>query len=189
MPFSGGYYATMPNQGGYYAGGWQYAAPWSGTYQPVPGGVQYAAPAAPGYYQTEPGRNRTQAGERETQGTQPGTKDTEPAKNKGTKAPGGTEEKSSRIPSITGPAPTTVEVTLPADAKLSFDGTPTRMTSAHRVFVSPPLDRGRTYYYTLTAEITRQGQPITVRERIAVWPGQTTRVTLSFPSAEATAKR
>lgn len=81
------------------------------------------------------------------------------------------------------PAPATIIVSLPADAKLKFDETVTESTSALRVFTSPALEPGKTYSYTLTAEIVRDGQLRSVREEVTVRAGAETRVTLSFPLA------
>src|SRR5205823_11966785 len=56
------------------------------------------------------------------------------------------------------PAPATIVVTLPTEAKLTVDGNPTTSTSDRRVFVSPALDRGMEYFYTLKAEVVRDGK-------------------------------
>src|SRR5262245_1266001 len=46
----------------------------------------------------------------------------------------------------------TIRVLLPsANAQLSIDDVPTRQTGSERVFVSPPLESGRSYTYTVTA--------------------------------------
>jgi uncharacterized protein (TIGR03000 family) len=77
-------------------------------------------------------------------------------------------------------APATVVISLPPDAKLSFDDRPTASTSALRSFVSPPLDTGKNYYYTLRAEANREGRDMVITRRIAVRAGQETRVTFEF---------
>src|SRR5438067_10787450 len=61
-----------------------------------------------------------------------------------------------------GPAPATIVVFLPADARLTIDDTPTRSTSNLRAFVTPPLEPGKVYHYTLRAESIRDGRPISV---------------------------
>ncbi len=91
--------------------------------------------------------------------------------------------------SATVPAPATIVVNLPPNARLNFDGSPTTTTSARRVFSSPPLQPGQSYQYTLTAEIRREGRPLTVTQRINVRAGETSQVSLSFPTAVATASR
>ena len=65
----------------------------------------------------------------------------------------------------------------------------TYATSATRSFFSPPLEPGQEYFYTLTAQITRDGQPITVTQRVNVRAGQESQVTLNFPLTSATARR
>jgi uncharacterized protein (TIGR03000 family) len=85
------------------------------------------------------------------------------------------------------PAPEKVEaklvVTLPADAKLTFNGQPTRATSQTRWFVTPPLEAGRNYHYVLKAEIVRDGQTQVVTQKVQVRSGEETRVALDFPAA------
>jgi uncharacterized protein (TIGR03000 family) len=78
-------------------------------------------------------------------------------------------------------APAIIVVSLPADAKLTIDDAATRSTSANRRFVSPALERGQEYFYTLKAEIVRDGQTLTTNKRVAVRAGQETAVTLEFP--------
>ena len=70
--------------------------------------------------------------------------------------------------------------------RLTVDGAVTRATSATRVFVSPALEPGRDYSYTLRAEIVRDGQTMAATERITVRAGQETRVSLT-PGQFATA--
>jgi uncharacterized protein (TIGR03000 family) len=74
----------------------------------------------------------------------------------------------------------TISVTLPADAKLTFDGSATTSTSESRVFVSPELTPGSDYYYALRAEITRNGQVLVEEQVITVRAGEHTRVTMEF---------
>jgi uncharacterized protein (TIGR03000 family) len=85
-------------------------------------------------------------------------------------------------------APATVLVRLPADARLTIDGDATASTGAARRFASPPLAAGRTYYYTLTAEVLRDGRRLTVTHRVAVRAGQESAVELA-PAAFSVAGR
>lgn len=75
-----------------------------------------------------------------------------------------------------------VVVDLPAEARLTIDGQATTSTSAQRTFQTPDLEDGRTFHYTLRAEVVREGRVQTVTERIAVRAGETTRVTLNVPA-------
>jgi uncharacterized protein (TIGR03000 family) len=80
-------------------------------------------------------------------------------------------------------APATIIVTLPADAKLTVDDNPTTSTSTTRVLVSPPLDPGKEFNYTLKGELLRDGKTVHASQRITVRAGQETRITLEFPTA------
>lgn len=86
-------------------------------------------------------------------------------------------------------APATIVVTLPADAKLTFGNSATHATSSYRVFSSPPLEVGHGYYYVLTAEILRDGKPITATQRVNVRAGQTTYASISFEKPGTSVRR
>ena len=87
---------------------------------------------------------------------------------------------------IPDPKPGKVTIHLPADAKLLFNGTAATGTGATRTFATPPLEPGREYGYTLTAEVVRDGRVQTVTELVTVRAGEKTSVTLT-PSGVATA--
>jgi len=76
-------------------------------------------------------------------------------------------------------------VALPSDAKLYFDGTPTRQTGTTRTFYTPPLAPGANYTYDLKAEVDRDGELLSQTQRVSVRPGQTTRVDFSTLDAGA----
>jgi len=79
-------------------------------------------------------------------------------------------------------APATIVVRVPADATLSFDNTPVASSSSVRVFRSPPLQAGKTYEYTLKAEVTREGQSMTASRQVTVRSGETTEVAIDVPA-------
>jgi uncharacterized protein (TIGR03000 family) len=81
------------------------------------------------------------------------------------------------------PSAATIVVSLPTDAKLFVDGVPTKSVSANRVFVSPALEKGMEYSYTLKAEVVRDGQPVTMSKKVAVEAGKTINVSLDVPVA------
>jgi uncharacterized protein (TIGR03000 family) len=81
------------------------------------------------------------------------------------------------------PAPATIVVDLPADAKLLIDNEPTSTTGTNRVFVSPTLNPGREYHYTLKAEIVKDGKAVKVEKVIAVQAGEITSASLTLPPA------
>jgi uncharacterized protein (TIGR03000 family) len=76
----------------------------------------------------------------------------------------------------------TVVVNLPADARLTVGGRPTASTSAQRHFITPALPEGDSFY-VLRAEIVRDGRTLTAEQRIAVRPGEETRVNFDFAPA------
>jgi uncharacterized protein (TIGR03000 family) len=78
-------------------------------------------------------------------------------------------------------APATINVSLPADAKLMVDETVTKSASGNRLFASPILEAGKEFHYTLKAEIVRNGTTYTAVRRVPVRAGEETRVTLEFP--------
>ncbi len=76
-------------------------------------------------------------------------------------------------------------VTLPADAKLTVDGEQTVSTSASRVFESPTLTPGETYYYVLKATVVRDGKTETVTKEVTVRAGEDTRINIEIPEVSA----
>ncbi len=76
-------------------------------------------------------------------------------------------------------------VTLPADAKLTIDGNPTVSTSELRVFESPSLTPGKTFYYVLKATVVRDGKTETVTKEVIVRAGEETRVKIELPETAA----
>jgi uncharacterized protein (TIGR03000 family) len=72
-----------------------------------------------------------------------------------------------------------IVVSLPADAKLTFDGEATTSTSDQRVFVSPVLPAGQEYHYTLQAEVVVDGKPITISKTVAVRAGEESHISLT----------
>jgi len=79
----------------------------------------------------------------------------------------------------------TIVVTLPADAKLYFDNAPTTSKSERREFVSPALQTGTEYSYTLKAEIVRDGKTEIKTEKVIVRAGAQASVSFSFPTTVA----
>jgi uncharacterized protein (TIGR03000 family) len=65
-----------------------------------------------------------------------------------------------------------VTVLLPADARLSVDGVALRAGSAKRTFDTPKIEPGRSYHYTFTAEVVRDGQTHTRNRRVYVEAGK-----------------
>lgn len=72
-----------------------------------------------------------------------------------------------------------IEVRVPPDARVTFDGDATAQTGPDRLFSSPPLDRGRAYHYTVTARWTQDGRPVERTRRVEVRAGQRSTVDLT----------
>jgi len=72
-----------------------------------------------------------------------------------------------------------VTVVVPADAQLWVDGVPVPATAGkQRSFDTPKLKAGLNYFYTLTAEVNRDGQKRSARRRVNVAAGK--QVTVEF---------
>jgi uncharacterized protein (TIGR03000 family) len=74
-------------------------------------------------------------------------------------------------------------VELPPDAKLFVDDQPTKTISGRRTFNTPPLQQDQQYYYTLRAEVAREGRTYTESRRVLLRAGQEVRT--FFPELEA----
>jgi uncharacterized protein (TIGR03000 family) len=98
-------------------------------------------------------------------------------------APAPKETKSSGTEEVSVPTPATILVSLPADAQLTVDGTATQSTSTNRVFVSPVLEPGKDFYYTLKAEFVRNGKRVAASKEVTVRAGKETRVSFAAPVA------
>jgi uncharacterized protein (TIGR03000 family) len=85
-------------------------------------------------------------------------------------------------------APATFVVNLPENARLLVDDYVTKSTSVRRVFVSPPLEQGKTFSYTLKAELMRDNGPVVISKTIQVQAGKRTSVTFQFPAAAVAAR-
>jgi len=94
-----------------------------------------------------------------------------------------TPPKESKEESSLMPAPATIVVSLPAEAKLTIDGNATQSTSSTRVFASPALEQGKEYFYTLKAEMLLDGKTVSTTQRVTVRAGNEARVTLNLPVA------
>jgi uncharacterized protein (TIGR03000 family) len=75
-----------------------------------------------------------------------------------------------------GPAPATIIVSLPENATLTVDGNATKSTSASRRLITPALEMGNSYVYTLRA--TFNGQVVT--QDVEVRGGETSQANFSF---------
>jgi uncharacterized protein (TIGR03000 family) len=72
----------------------------------------------------------------------------------------------------------TVTVKLPSDARLYVDGVQCPLTSSTRSFDTPDLNAGQRYYYTLKAEVVREGETRVATRRVTLEAGK--QVTVEF---------
>jgi uncharacterized protein (TIGR03000 family) len=86
-------------------------------------------------------------------------------------------------------APAKILVSVPADAKLFVDGVATKATTTERSFVTPELPAGKSFSYTLSVEIVRDGKTLTTSEEITVKAGETTSVKLNPAAATSVAAK
>jgi len=81
--------------------------------------------------------------------------------------------------------PATILVSVPADAKLTVDGLPTKQTAASRTFTTPELKPGRTFAYTLKAEFMKDGDMVKVEKVVTFKAGQEVKISLEGPTSVA----
>jgi len=85
-------------------------------------------------------------------------------------------------------APATIVVSLPAEARLIVDGASTNSTSERRTLLTPSLEFGSTYIYTMQAELVRDGQTLRQTQEVTVRGGEVSNVTFNF-TTQAVASR
>lgn len=66
-------------------------------------------------------------------------------------------------------------IEVPADAKLFIDDLPMKTASARRVFSTPNLQPGQTYYYIVRAEVVRDGKTVSETKRVTMKAGDVIR--------------
>lgn len=76
----------------------------------------------------------------------------------------------------TDPNAAVIDLRVPADAQVWFDGDSTNQRGTNRVFTSPPLDPGKAYHYDVKARWTENGRPVEKTRRVDVRAGQHTTV-------------
>ncbi len=65
-----------------------------------------------------------------------------------------------------------INVKLPSEARLYVDGVLCPLTTSERNFDTPALERGKTFHYTLKAEMIRDGRTVSETQRVAVEAGK-----------------
>ncbi len=74
-----------------------------------------------------------------------------------------------------------VEVQVPADAELWFDGHQTRQSGPTRSFHTPPLEKGQGYHYTVKARWMEDGKPVEQTQNVRVSAGSLVQVVFPKP--------
>jgi len=82
----------------------------------------------------------------------------------------------------------TIVVKLPADARLFVDEEATTSTSSNRRLISPPLEQGKEYYYTLRAEMARAGKVVVQSQRVTIRAGQESKIQFADDAADVVQK-
>lgn len=70
-------------------------------------------------------------------------------------------------------SPTNLTVYVPVGATLTFNGARTEQMTAVRTFVTPAVEMGKDYYYTVEATYTSNGEPVLRRHQLKFTAGQT----------------
>jgi uncharacterized protein (TIGR03000 family) len=74
-----------------------------------------------------------------------------------------------------------VEVRVPTDAQVWLGPTPSDQTGPVRTFVSPPLETGYDYSYTVRARWTENGVPVTRERKVPVHAGDRLSIDMTRP--------
>src|SRR5262249_55373084 len=151
-----------------------YYSPYSGYYNRAPITINYYNPP-PAYSQLD----ATTPAQPAPSGPQPSIQEFRNGKAV-TPAPAAPTQEKTASPTD---KPARIEISLPADADLWFDGTKTRQTGSARQFVTPPLAAGQEYSYEVMATWKDKGQAVTETRRVTVRAGD--RTTVSFAKTSA----
>ena len=89
------------------------------------------------------------------------------------------ENSRSFYPGSVDPDKVLINVTVPADAKIMFQGAKTAQTGGSRRFLSPSLEAGYRYSYSVQATWKENGKEVSQTRSIAVQPGDVVQVTFT----------
>jgi len=92
--------------------------------------------------------------------------------------PANAESSRAFYPSFASAETVRINVTVPTDAKITFNGAPTMQTGTSRRFVSPALSAGQ-YSYEIQAVWMENGQEKRQSRSVAVQPGDVVQVTIT----------
>jgi len=83
----------------------------------------------------------------------------------------------------------TVNVSVPADAEIWFDGTKTTQTGAARSFVSPPVSPGHDYTYEVKVRWRQNGKAVTRTRRVIVHAGDVINIWFTADQSQSASRR
>jgi len=91
-----------------------------------------------------------------------------------------------RVPTPDAPAGTVLlNVRVPSEAQIWIDGDKTQQSGSFRRFLSPQLDQGKSYVYTIKGEWQQQnGQKITRTRKVTVRAGEAVDIDLGRPTQQ-----
>jgi len=91
-----------------------------------------------------------------------------------------------RVPTPDAPAGTVLlNIRVPSEAQIWIDGDKTQQSGAFRRFLSPQLDQGKTYVYTIKGEWQQQnGQKISRTRKVTVRAGEAVDLDLARPTQQ-----
>jgi uncharacterized protein (TIGR03000 family) len=78
-------------------------------------------------------------------------------------------------------APCQIGLRVPADAEVFVEDAKSRQTGSTREFVSPPLNPGQIYQYTVRARWQENGKPVEQRQQVTVRSGSRTELVFPVP--------
>jgi uncharacterized protein (TIGR03000 family) len=109
------------------------------------------------------------------------------------KMPGGDKKPEPKKEEIKKPigsfgAPARIVVSMPADARFSFENYTSPVKSDTHVIVSAPLGTAETKTYVLKAEVVRDGKVQTIEKEVTVRSGEEAKVTLTLPTTLVAAR-
>jgi len=87
-------------------------------------------------------------------------------------------------PSNSADRPATVIVHVPENATLLVNGKRSRSSSSTRLFYSPPLESGKSYYYDFEAWMNRDGQKVKAQKRVEVGAGDRHEISITMPDVD-----
>ncbi len=77
--------------------------------------------------------------------------------------------------------PVYIDVRIPANAEILFEGQKTAQTGPRRLFISPPLAAGQNFTYEIQAKWMENGREVTQSRKVPVAAGQRVMVDLTRP--------